>query len=119
VFGRKIRRFLNVFGLKIRRHCAAAFFLQVPKSCTDLDLNILYISILETYSKFVRKNKMPVLGVCLPQPTPEYWPQICRVKITFESLLNNWFFSTKTNSMKCFENWIPLKTHVRINRTEP
>jgi len=25
--------------------CAAAFFLQVPKSCTDLDPTLLYISI--------------------------------------------------------------------------
>ena len=33
------------------RHCAAAFFLQVPKSCTDLDLTLLYISIRGIYSK--------------------------------------------------------------------
>jgi len=37
------------------RHCAAVFFSQVPKKCTDLDLSLLYILILGTYSKFTRK----------------------------------------------------------------
>jgi len=50
------------------RHCAAAFSLQVPKSCTDLDPTLLYISTWGTYSKFVRKDKMLALRVCLPQP---------------------------------------------------
>ena len=36
-------------------HCAASFSLQVPKSCTDLDPTLLYILILRTYTKFVRK----------------------------------------------------------------
>ena len=49
----------------------------------------------------------------------ERWPQFCRVKITFESLLNNWFISTKTNFMKCFVNWIALNTHVLSNKTQP
>jgi len=42
-------------------HCAAAFFLQVSKSCTTLDLTFLYISMWETYSKLVRKNSIPTL----------------------------------------------------------
>jgi len=46
-------------------HCAASFSLQVPKSCTDLDPTLLYILILRTYTKFVRKNKILALGVCL------------------------------------------------------
>jgi len=50
---------------------------------------------------------------------PERWQQVYPIKIIFESLLNNWFVSTKTNSMKCFVNWILLKTHVHFNRTEP
>jgi len=50
------------------RHCAAAFSLQVPKSCTDLDPTLLYISTLGTRSKFVQRDKMLSLGVCLPQP---------------------------------------------------
>jgi len=37
--------------------CHRAFVLQVqvPKLCTDLDLSLLYILILGTYSKFARK----------------------------------------------------------------
>jgi len=50
------------------RHCAAAFSLQMLKSCTHLDLTFLYILTLRTYSKFVRKNKMLALCVCFPQP---------------------------------------------------
>jgi len=44
-----------------------AFSLQVPNSCIDLDLTLLYISILKTHAKFVRKNKILALGVCFPQ----------------------------------------------------
>jgi len=50
---------------------------------------------------------------------PERWPQVCRVKIMFGLLSNNWFVSTKMNSMKCLVNWIPLNTHVRFNKTQP
>ena len=53
-----------------RRHCAAACSLQVLKSCTHLHPTHLYISILGTYSKFVRKNKMHALGVYMLQPCP-------------------------------------------------
>ena len=88
-------------------HCAAAFSLQVPKSCTHIDPTFLYISILKTYTKFARKNKMLL----------ERWPQVCCVKIMFELLPNNWFVSTKTNSMKCFVNWIPANSHVGSNKT--
>ena len=52
------------------RHCVAAFSLQVPNSCTDFDETLLYISILTTYSTFVRKNEMLALGVCFPQQCP-------------------------------------------------
>jgi len=51
-----------------RRHCAAAFFLQVSKLCTDVDQSLLYIALLRTYSTFAKKNKMLTLGVCFPQP---------------------------------------------------
>ena len=40
---------------------------------------------------------MLAFGVCFPQR----WPQVCRVKITFEILRTNWFVSTRTNSKKC------------------
>ena len=34
-------------------HTVVAFFMQVPKLCTDLDPTLLYIWVTETYSKFV------------------------------------------------------------------
>jgi len=49
-------------------HCATVLQTQVPKMCTDLDLNILYILVLGTYSKFARKNNFLALGVCFPKP---------------------------------------------------
>ena len=56
---------------KIRsRHCSAAFSLKVPKSSTHLNPTNLYISILGTYSEFVRENEITALGVCFPQPCP-------------------------------------------------
>jgi len=39
-----------------RCHCAAAFIMQVPKPCTDLDQSLLYILLFRTCSRFVRKN---------------------------------------------------------------
>jgi len=36
-------------------HCAAVLQTQVPKLCTDLDISLLYILILGTYTKFARK----------------------------------------------------------------
>jgi len=50
------------------RHCASVLQTQVPKLCTDLNLSLLYISIVRTYSKFARKNNFLALGVCFPQP---------------------------------------------------
>ena len=46
------------------RHCATVFFKQVPKKCTYIDLSLLYVLKLETYSKFARKNNCLALGVC-------------------------------------------------------
>jgi len=40
---------------------------------------------------------------------PERWPQVCRVKITFGLPPNNWFVSTKKNSMKYVVNWVLFK----------
>jgi len=45
------------------------------------------------------------------------WPQVFRVKITFELLLTICFVSTTTNSMKCLVNWIPLTSTVRLERS--
>jgi len=49
------------------RHCAAVLFSQVPKKCTDLDLSLLYILTLGTYSKFARENNFLALSVCFPK----------------------------------------------------
>jgi len=46
------------------RHLAAASFLQVPKTCTHLELTLFLVLILGTCSKIVWKSKMPVLAVC-------------------------------------------------------
>ena len=48
--------------------CAAVVHTQVLQLCTALDLSLLYILILGTYSKFARKNNFLALGVCFPQP---------------------------------------------------
>ena len=45
-------------------HCSAVLQTQVSKLCTDLDLSLLYILILGTYSKFARKNNFLALCVC-------------------------------------------------------
>ena len=66
------------------RHCTSAFFLQVLKSCTDLDLTLLYILILKTHTKFVWENKIPALGVCFLQPCSS---DVCRFAAS-RSLLN-------------------------------
>ena len=91
---------------------------KVQKLCTDIDLSLLYILILGTYSKFARKNNFLALGVCFPALL-ERWPQVCRVKITFTKLLTNRFVSTTKKSMKCVLNWIPLRIRVRSRNTQP
>ena len=48
--------------------CATSVLAQVPKLCTDLDLSLLYILILGTYSKFALKNNFLALGVYSSQP---------------------------------------------------
>jgi len=47
-------------------HCTSVLKAQVPKLCTDLDLSLLYILILGTYSKFARKIIFLALGVYCP-----------------------------------------------------
>ena len=54
----------------------------------------------------------------LPATLLERLPQVCCVKMTYELLPNNWFVSTRTDSMKCFANWIPANLHVRSNKTQ-
>ena len=84
------------------RHCAAAFFLQVPNSRTDLDLTLLYISILRRYGKLVRKNKMLTLGVCLLQPCPSAGRRFA----AFEQ--NRWAWTTQKRNQAWVRN---VSTH--------
>jgi len=100
--------------LRVTVHCAAAFFLQVPKWCTDLDRTLLYILIHRTYTKFVRKKTNAGARRLLPAAIMlERWPHVCRVKITFTVLPTNRFVFTTTNSMKCLVNWIPLRIRIQ------
>jgi len=103
------------------RHCAAVLQTQVPKLCTDLDLRLLYILILGTYSKFARKNNFLACSArrLLFAALLQRWPQVCRVKITFRVLLTIRFVSITKISMKCVVNWIPLRIRVRSRNTKP
>ena len=100
------------------RHCSAAFSLQVPKSCTDLDLTLLYIPILGKYSRFVRENELLALGVCFPQPCSSAgcWSAASRSRwITTKQLVR--FRKNEFNEMLCKLD--SLSSHVRSNKPQP
>ena len=78
-------------------HCAAVLLTQVPKLCTDLHLSHLYILIQEKYGKFARENNFPSARRLLFAALLERWPQVCRVKITFEKLPTDRFVSTRSH----------------------
>jgi len=60
---------------------------------------------------------MLALSVCFPGATLlEQWPQVCCVKIKFELLSKNCFVSTRTNSIKCFVNWISMLCKVDFSK---
>ena len=79
------------------------------RKCTDLDLSLLYILILGTYSKFARKNNFLALGVCFPQPSSSAG---CRFAASRSGLQNYQrivsFLQQKIDEMRCkldsFEN---------------
>ena len=106
-------------SLKIgSRHCAAAFSLHVPKSCTDLYSTLLYISIRGTCSKFVRENKMLALGVCLPQPCPSAG----RSFTASRSRLNHYwqfFWSQHNNELNELPCKLDSTAYARSFRTRP
>ena len=83
------------------RHCAAALSGQVSKSCTQLDLTFFYISQIRTEKYNASARRL------LPRNPARARTKVGSVKIAFELLPNNWFVSTKKNSMKCFVNWNP------------
>jgi len=58
---------------------------------------------------FGRHKMFYLLAAVMPEP--RHWPQVCRIKITFELLLTICFVFTTTNSMKCLEtvfHWIRM-----------
>jgi len=80
------------------RHCASAFFLQVPEKRTDIDFTLLYILILGRYSR----SHARVLAAGLPHQDHVWITTV----------------STKTNSMNFFVNWISLEFRVRSRNTK-
>ena len=49
----------------------------------------------------------------------ERWPQVCRVRITFDLLPTNCFISATMNSMKCPGNWIPRRIRICSRKSSP
>ena len=98
-------------------HRAAVLQTQVQKLCTALDLGLLYILILGTYSKFARKNNFQALGVCIPhdRALAAGLPRHDHVNSTTDESFR--FHNKK--SMKYVVNWIPLRIRVRPRNTQP
>ena len=88
---------LNVFGARFVRswHSAAAFSLQVPNSCVDLDKLSSYVLILGTYSKFAWINTMLALGVCFPQPCLNAGPSFATSRSRLNQYWTNILFPQK------------------------
>jgi len=125
------------------RHCAAAFFLQVSKLCTDLNHTLLCISIPRTYTTFLWKHEILVLGVCflqscssagrrfatsrsrlhyfkhigLPAKLLDYFLRSDKSNINQNS--EKHLVPTTTNSMKYIVNSIPLRICVRSRNIQP
>ena len=109
-----------MFGRKIRRKsalCSCLCFASTEVMHRSRSDSPLQVDIVNTHQIRTEKQHASARRL-LPATLLERWPQICRFKITFELLLNNWFVSTKTNSMKCFVNWIPANSHVHSNKTQ-
>jgi len=95
------RRFLNVFGRRICRKAAlrsgillaSPELMHRPRSDSSLhfDTKIIYQMRTEKQNASARRLLATTMR----------WPQVCRVKITFELLLTVCFVSSTTNSMKC------------------
>ena len=103
-------------------HCTAVLQMQVPKLCTALDLGLLYILILGTYSRFARKHNFlsESVGVCFPQLCSSAGRRFAAsTEITCTKLPTNRFISTIKISMKYVVNLIPLRICVRSRYTQP
>ena len=94
--------FLSVFGRKIRRklvlRTSILFAISKVMSRPRSDSPLSDILIWGTYGKFVWKNKMLALSVCLPQPCL-IAGRSCRIKITSKllSFFLSWFSKTQPN----------------------
>ena len=75
------------------------------------------IDIVNTY-QFRTEKKMLALGVCFPQPCSSAGRRFTtsRSRLNYYKPLRSFY---KTNSMKCFVNWIPLNMHVHSNQGQP
>jgi len=78
---------------------------RVPQKCTDLDLNLLYLLILETHCKITRKIRFLALGVCLlkicsnASRVSQTQPRQCHVYITTDQLIR--FHNNEFDEMPC------------------
>jgi len=99
----------------------AALCIRILFASTDLmrrprSDSFLHIDIQDTYQLRMQEYKMLALGICFPQPWSSAGRRSASIKITFGLLRTTLVISTKTNSMKCLVNWIPLNTTVRLNK---
>ena len=114
-------RFKNVFGRRIRPKsalCSCILFASTeimhrPRSEFPVHFDIKNIYQIRAGKQNASARRL------LPATLFEQWPQVCRVKITFQLLPNNWFVSTRTSLIKGFVNWILANSHVRSNKIQP
>jgi len=98
--------------------CTAGFFSPVPKKCIDLDLSLLYILVIGTYSRFARKNKFLALGICFSQPSSSTGRRFAESGSSLQYYRRIVSFPQKI-SMKYVVNWIRLRICVRSRNTQP
>jgi len=90
---------------------------QVPKLCIDLDLSLLYILTLGTYSKFARKNSFLALGVFFLQPCSSAGSRFAASRSRSQKYQRIVSLPQQKFPMKCVVNWIPLRIRVRLRDT--
>jgi len=86
--------------------------------CTDLDLSLLYILILGTYSKFARKNNFLALGVCFPQPCSSTGRMFAASRSRFSTTDESFRFHNKNfDEMHCKLDF--TENRIRSRNTQP
>ena len=97
----------ELFNVKTRffsgfRHRAAVVETQVPKLCTALDLGLLYILILGTYTKFAQENNFLSLGVSFPQLCSSAGRRIDASRSVYKTTDESFRFHNKNfDEMRC------------------